>query len=114
MKERKKILILENDDFLREILGNLLHKKGAYILNGSSIKKGIQEAKGHRIHTVILSDSCTDYDLKHSFNFIKKECGIDAKVFFIHSQEKNVPFLEDEYQMKREHLSIEQILKQLA
>ena len=68
MPDRRKILIVEHDDFLREIIGNLLHKKNLYILSAFCIENGIKEAQGKHIDTIILGTSCPDYNGKNSIH----------------------------------------------
>lgn len=113
MEYRKKILILESDDFLRELLGNLMHKQGAYILNGFTIAQGIDQAKNQSVDTVILGTSCSDFDAKHSIHFINKELN-NPKLFVINHGSRKLK-LENQDQMLIKDLNvtsfIEQILK---
>lgn len=111
MPIRNKILIMENDEFLREIIGNLLHKKGGYILNASNIEQGLNETSGKNITTVILGTSCSEFKGKESINYIKKRLGNPhTKFFIINHRNKVIDGIEKEYQMKIEDLSIEKIL----
>ncbi len=110
---RKKILILEHDDFLREVLGNTLHKQGNYILNGFSIQKGVARAKNENIDYVILGTSCRDYDPKHSLNFIKKQFGPEISIFVINTSESDILHIDKEDQIKTSKLSLESILKRV-
>jgi DNA-binding NtrC family response regulator len=113
MPYRRKILIIENDDFLREILGNLLHKNDNYIINGSCIQSALSESTGMDIDTVILGTSCSDYKNKKSLHFIRQKLG-DVNFYVINNQKKDLDFLPAEQQIKISHLSIEEILRELA
>lgn len=112
MPHRKKILILENDEFLREIIGNLLHKKGGYILNASSIEQGLEEAaSGKEIATVILGTSCPEFKGKESIGYIKKRLGNQETDFFIiNHTNKDIGGIAKNKQMTIENLSIQKIL----
>lgn len=111
MSHRNKILILENDDFLREIIGNLLHKEGGYILNGFSVQSGIENARNHSITTVILGTSCTDYKGKETLAYLKKELdNPNLEFFVINHQNKKLSFIESDQQMTIDNLSIKKIL----
>ena len=111
MPHRNKILIMENDEFLREIIGNLLHKKGGYILNASNIEQGLNETSGKSITTVILGTSCSEFKGKESINYIKKKLGNQNTQFFIINHlNKEIPGIPQERQMKIENLSIQKIL----
>jgi len=115
MPNRQKILILENDDFLREIIGNLLHKKGGYILNGFSVEDGLSDAQGHHINTVIIGSSCPDFKGKETLKYIKKQLGtIDADFFVINDGAKIISGIDKDQQMKTSELSIEKILKRIS
>lgn len=109
MPDRKKILILEKDDFLREIIGNLLHKKGYYILNGFCIQNGLEEAKNKHIHNVILGTSCKDFQGKKSINYIKKNLTTED-FFVLNDTDKEISWIEEEKQMKISNLSIKKII----
>jgi len=111
MSQRKKILIMENDEFLREIIGNLLHKKGGYVLNASDIEDGLNETSGGNISTVIVGTSCTEFTGKESIQYIKKKLGNpNTQFFIINHLEKEIPGVAKERQMKIENLSIQKIL----
>lgn len=109
MPHRKKILIAERDDFLREIIGNLLHKKGFYVLNGLCIEDAIQESKGHKIDTIILGTSCRDYKNKKSIQYIKKNIAIN-NFYILNDSEKELDFVPADMQMKISELSIQKII----
>ncbi len=114
MSKRKKILIIEYDDFLREILGNLLHKKGFYIINGFCIENGLTEAYGKNIDTVILGTSCPDYKGKNSIHHIKKELGSDINFFIINDNNKDIDFIPPDMQIKTSELSVQKIIEKLS
>lgn len=110
MSHRKKILIIERDDFLREIIGNLLHKKGLYVLNGFSIQNGLEHVEGHDVDTVILGTSCHDYKGKQSLDYIKKNISVGS--FFILNNESGIlDFIPEDKQMNISALSIEKLIK---
>jgi DNA-binding NarL/FixJ family response regulator len=110
MSYRKKILILEHDDFLREIIGNLLHKRDGYILNGACIEEGLADAKNHQIDTVIVGDSCPDYNDKQSINYLKKNFN-DPELFLINTKANEVNYLPKKHQFMTKDLSIQHILE---
>jgi DNA-binding NtrC family response regulator len=110
MPYRKKILILQNDDFMRELLGNLLHKDGLYILNGSSIEKGLQRAEDHNVSMVILSSDCEDFDGKSSINYINKELET-PEIFLINEASQKVSYHPSEDQMLAKDLSVQKIVQ---
>lgn len=111
MPHRNKILIIEHDDFLREIIGNLLHKKGGYILNGSDIKEGLAESKKHSITTVIIGTSCPDYKGKETLSYIKRELENPQIHFFVINHEEQIlDFVPKGRQIKTSELSIQEIL----
>lgn len=112
MPHRNKILIIEKDDFLREIIGNLLHKKGGYILNGSCISNGLQQANNHHISTIILATSCSEYKGQETLKFIKHKLNQTnpPEFFIINYTGRQLGFIPNEQQMKFENLSIEKIL----
>lgn len=109
MSNRKKILIVERDDFLREIVGNLLHKNGLYILNGFCIQDGIENAQNQHINTVLLGTSCRDYKGKQSLDYIKKHLTVDA-FFILNEGSDDLDFVSAENQMKMSELSIEALV----
>lgn len=112
MPKRNKILIMENDEFLREIIGNLLHKRGGYILNASNIEQGLVETSGKNITTVILGTSCSEFKGKESINYIKKKLGNpNTEFFIINHNNKAIPNFPKDRQMKIEDLSIQKILE---
>ena len=114
MSDRRKILIIENDDFLREILGNLLHKQGNYILNGSCIEKGIQTAESENIHTVILGTDCRKFQGKQSLAYIRKKLGSHVNFFIINDTDEKLDFVDDNMQMNISDLSIQTILDKFS
>lgn len=114
MPHRRKILIIEHDDFLREILGNLLHKENLYILNAFCIKKGMKEARGKNIDTIILGTSCPDYKGKNSLHYLRKEFGQNIDFFILNTTNKNIDFIPVDMQMKISELSIKDIIKKLS
>lgn len=114
MPHRRKILIIEHDDFLREILGNLLHKRGNYILNGSCIEKGIQEAENENIHTVILGTDCHTFQGKQSLAYIRKKLGNHVNFFIINDTNEILDFVADDAQMNIDDLSVQTILERFS
>ncbi|MCI5050781.1 MAG: hypothetical protein MRY57_00525 [Candidatus Pacebacteria bacterium] len=111
MSHRRKILILENDEFLREIIGNLLHKKGGYILNSSSIEDGLKETSGKNIGAVILGTSCPEFKGLKSINYIKKKLeNPNTDFFIINHLNTTIKGFPKDKQMKIEDLSIQKIL----
>ena len=114
MSDRRKILIIEHDDFLREILGNLLHKQGNYILNGSCIEKGIQEAEGKNIHAVILGTNCRQFQGKQSLEYIRKKLGNTVNFFIINDTNETLDFVADDAQMNIDDLSVQTILERFS
>lgn len=102
-----------NDDFLRELVGNILHKQGYYILNGSSIQLGINEAEQHRIDMVIINSDCPDFDDKSSIHYLQKELE-SPRIFLIHDGSKRVDYLPQEDQMFLKDLSVQKILEWVA
>lgn len=99
-----------NDDFLRELVGNFLHTKGYYILNGDSITKGMKEAENHHIDMVIINSDCSDFNGKSSIHHLKKELD-SPKLFLIHDGSKSVDYISDENQMLLKDLSIKKIVE---
>ena len=113
MEHRKKILILQSDDFLRELLGNLLHKDGFYILNGSSIQSGLKDRGGHHVNTVIVNSDCEDYKGKSTIHYLRNELD-NPQIFLIHDGARKVSYLPSEDQMNIKKLSVEEILKRVS
>jgi DNA-binding NtrC family response regulator len=113
MPHRNKILILETDDFLREIIGNLLHKRGGYILNGSCVSNGLEQVNNGHVGTVILSTSCPEYKGQETLKFIKNKLNqINPPEFFIINHTgKHIGFINDSQQMSVDDLSIGKILE---
>lgn len=110
MPHRKKILILIHDDFLRELLGNLLHKDGYFILNGSTIEEGVKGASGNHIDLVILDSDCKDYKDKSSLHYINKELE-NPEVFLIHDGSRATSYLSKDHQMLNKKLSVREIIQ---
>ncbi len=111
MPYRNKILIIEHDDFLREIIGNLLHKRGGYILNGVCIQDGIKESRNHKITTVILGTSCPDYKGKETLGYIKREMeNPNIRFYILNDTNKELPFVGDQDQIQIKDLSVQEIL----
>jgi DNA-binding response OmpR family regulator len=113
MPHRAKILILENDDFLREILGNLLHKEDFYILNGSSIERGIEQAGKQHIDRVIVGSSCEDFKGKQSINYLRKHFS-KPRIFLVNDGHKSVPYLPKQDQILTRKLSVQKILDRIS
>ncbi len=110
MEERVKILILEHDDFLREILGNLLYKKGLSILNGTTIEQGLKETEHQLVSCVILGTSCIDFRGTSSIHFIKKQFGNDVDIFIINTESKALDYHPSEKQIMVKDLSVSKII----
>ncbi len=110
MLQRPKILIVEHDDFLREILGNLLHKKGNYILSGFCIEKTLEEAAGKHIHLVILGTSCERYEGEKTIHYLRKRLGEHLIFYLINHQQEPISFLGKEHQIAITELSIQKII----
>ena len=112
MPHRRKILIIENDDFLREILGNILHKKGLFILNGETVAEGLQDVErsgGNAVDQVILGTSCTDYEEKKTLKFIKSKLN-DPKIFVINDSLTPIAQISPDHQIMVKDLSIKNII----
>jgi DNA-binding NtrC family response regulator len=109
MSKRSKILIIEHDDFLREIVGNLLHKEGYYILNGDTIEHGISTASSHDISLIIIGSSCPDYREKKSINFLRTHFP-EASFLLLNTHDHEVDFVPIEQQVAISRLSVQEIL----
>jgi len=111
MPKRNKILIIEHDDFLREIIGNLLHKRGGYILNGACVQDGIKESRNHRITTVIIGTACPDYKGKETLAYIRRELeNPQIRFYVLNDTYKELSFLNKKDQIKIKDLSVQEIL----
>ena len=111
MPHRQKILILEKDDFLREILGNLLHKEGGYLFSEFSLEDGLKATRGHKIDTVILGTSCSEYKGKETLRYITKSLEESQPQFFIiNHTEDELDVVPKSQQMKISELSIEKLI----
>ncbi|MFT6361282.1 MAG: DNA-binding response OmpR family regulator [Candidatus Paceibacteria bacterium] len=111
MPHRQKILILEKDDFLREILGNLLHKEGGYLYSEFSLEEGLSAVHGNKIDTIILGTSCTEYKGKETLRYINKRLeGSQHQFFIINHTEDELDIVPKDRQMKINELSIEKII----
>ncbi len=113
MPHIQKILIIEHDDFLRGIIGNLLHKNGLYIINGFCIQSGLKKSKNQKVDVVILGTSCSDYEGKKTISYIQKELG-SVKFFIINNKNTEIDFIDSDMQMKTSELSIEKIVQKLS
>ena len=109
MSYRKKILIIEHDDFLREILGNLLHKRGGYILNAACLNDSTHEAQNHQIDTIIVGSSCSDYKGKQTINYLEKTFQ-KPEIYFINTSPHAVNYLPKENQFLLRELSVKSML----
>ena len=116
MRTRQKILILEHDNFLREIIRNLLYKKGEYILDGYSIDEGLFKAKKHIINRVVLGTSCPEYKGKETLNYIKKNLNQTTipHFFIINDTNKEIDFISNDSQISINNLSVKKILETLS
>jgi len=111
MNKPKKILIIEHDDFLREIIGNLLHKKGGFILNGISIDQGISESRKHRINTVILGTSAAGYQGKKTIGYLKKHLeNPGLQVYIINHSDGKIDFIDPKDQFDINTFSVSDII----
>ena len=114
MRHRQKILIIEKDDFLREILGNTLHKKGGYLFSAFCLKDGLEDVKGHRIDTIILGTSCDGYKGKETLSYIRKHLPDSSPYFFIiNDTGASLDFVPEDQQIMTKDLSIEAILQKI-
>jgi DNA-binding NtrC family response regulator len=113
MPFRRKILIVENDDFLREILGNLLHKDGNYIISGFCVEETLAEVRGKNISLVILGTSCERYEGKKSIHYIQKNLGHDIQFFIINNSKKEIDFVPKNMQMKVSELSVSKLVEKI-
>ncbi len=113
MPHRRKILIVEHDDFLREILGNLLHKEGNYIISGFCVEKTLEEARGKHISLVILGTSCKRYEGKKSIHYLQKNLGHEVQFYIINHSEKEIDFIPQDMQMKVSELSVKKIIEKI-
>jgi len=108
--ERKGIIIVEYDDFLREILGNLLHKMGYYIVSGESIAKVRKQLKQHPYHLAILGESVKDFYGKKTMREITHDTGNIRLDFFLITESGRNPLAAEEKQIPTEKLSLRKIL----
>jgi DNA-binding response OmpR family regulator len=113
MPTRVRILILENDDFLREILGNLLHKKGFYIINGFCIEEGVNNAKDDRIDRIILGTSCDGFKGKSTVNYLKKIFN-NPEILLLNSGSKTVNYVPHSHQLLMKNLSIQEVIEKIS
>jgi DNA-binding response OmpR family regulator len=112
MNEHLKVLILEDDDFLRELLGNLLHKNNCYIMNGSTIERGINEVALRKVDKIILGTSCKDFDGKATIHFLIKKFP-EVEIFLINNGDHHVTYLPNSQQMLVSNLSIQGIIDRI-
>ncbi|MAQ77111.1 hypothetical protein CL684_01135 [Candidatus Campbellbacteria bacterium] len=114
MAYQNKILIIEHDDFLRELIGNLLHKKGGYILNGHTIKRGIQNSHNHEISTIILGNSCPSFKGKQTLHYLKKELNAPTlDIFLLNHHPKSADYIPEDHQFMTNELSVKEILDRI-
>jgi len=107
-------MILEKDDFLREILGNLLHKNGYYIVSEVTLNRTLNKAKNHIIHMLIIGDTCDCFHGEESIHYIRKQLLSPTLLPFIISDTgKTYSFVEKENQIKISSLSIKQIINRV-
>lgn len=112
MSNRKKILILENDDFLRELLGNILHKQGAFILNGFTIEQGLKRVSQQNIDIVILGTSCEDYKDKKSIHHLNQTLE-RPKIFIINNDNKPISGIPKDQQFFKKEISVQKIIQSI-
>ena len=113
MPNRKGILIIEEDDFLREILGNLLHKKGYYIVSDFCIEKSLEMIQHHRVDLVILGTSCEQFKDKHTLRYIEERLGQKIPFFLIVHKEEKVSYLPESQQILEKEISLKRIFQQV-
>ena len=105
---------MEHDDFLREILGNILHKKGNYIISTFRIEEAIKEAGSHDISLVILGTSCPFFKGKETLQYLRKNLSGEPEFFIINEADGNLDFLPTHKQINIQELSLKKIFKQVA
>ncbi len=113
-ESRKKILILEDDDFLREILGNLLHKQGCFILNGRTLEEGLRDAHKQHIDVVIIGTSCSDIKSEGVLHYLKERIGGHINFFVIHQDNEIFEGLPQEQQISLSNLSVSKIINTIV
>ncbi len=109
-KERKGIIIVEHDDFLREILGNLLHKVGYYIVSGESIASIRNRLHQHSFHLAILGEDVKDFYGRKTMQEISQEAGNPHLDFFLITEKGTSPLIGIQKQMDVSNLSLRKIL----
>ncbi len=109
-KERKGIIIVEHDDFLREILGNLLHKVGYYIVSGESITSVRGKLSQHSFHLAIVGENVKDFYGRKTIQDIQRETGNNHIAFFLITENGTNPLVEAKNQIDVSRLSIRKIL----
>ncbi len=107
---RKGIIIIEYDDFLREILGNLLHKMGYYIVSGERVLSVHRQLSKHSFHLAILGEDVKDFYGKRTFNELLRETGNTNMEFFLITEHGESPLVASNDQIDVSELSIKKIL----
>ena len=112
MPHRQKILILEKDDFLREILGNLLHKEGGYLFSEFSLDDGLKAVHGHQLDTIILGTSCSEFKGKETLKYITKQLNqaTPPQFYILNDGDEELNIVPPQQQIKISNLSIEKII----
>ncbi len=113
MPTRPKILILNADDFMREIIGNLLHKKGYYIINARCINDAVKQASGMDIKHIIMSTNCDEFKGKQSINFLNVSFS-NPDIFIINESKENISYLPKHAQVDIDKLSIQNIINYIT
>jgi len=111
MSDRKKILILEKDDFLREIIGKLLHEKGGFMFSAYCVSEGINAVKNHTIDTIILGTSCDEYRGKETLGYIRKKLNnANINFYILNHSDDELDFIPKDQQIKISDLSVAEIV----
>ena len=113
MPHRTKVLIIENDDFLREILGNLLHKKELYIFDAPTIEKAVHLVGEQHIQKIIIGTSSDDFEGKKTIHFLRKKFS-NPRIFLINQTTKPVSYLPKQDQILESKLSIKSIIGRIV
>lgn len=109
MPTRPKVLILNRDDFMREIIGNLLHKKGYYIINAQCINDAVKQAQGMDIKHIIMSTNCDEFKGKQSIHFLMTSFA-NPDIFLINEAQERITYVPKDAQVDIKHLSIKNII----
>ncbi len=108
---RKGIIVIEYDDFLREILGNLLHKMGYYIVSGESIASVRNQLSQHAFQLAIVGENVRDFYGKRTFGELRRETGNTGMKFFLITEHGESPLVAKGEQIDVNELSVRKILR---